>query len=141
MRSSSPTAFDNLLTAIIGSYKKSRDLTSVLATDHNQTDKYHGIGFDTSQDFFFGDNSSCVLQPEPTLAEGPYCKLKARNIKRLLLTANIDVQGELIRKNGIENLTGVEMIFDLQLIDVNTCGPLPDHYVEFWQANQTVSLF
>lgn len=31
------------------------------------------------------------------------------------------------------------MIMDVQLIDVQTCEPVPNTYVEFWQANQTVS--
>lgn len=31
------------------------------------------------------------------------------------------------------------MIMDLQLIDVETCEPVKTQYVEFWQANQTVS--
>lgn len=56
-----------------------------------------------------------------------------------LLQPFLDVSGELIRKNGIENLTGVNMIMDLQLIDVNNCEPVKGMYVEFWQANQTVS--
>lgn len=31
------------------------------------------------------------------------------------------------------------MIMDVQLIDIQTCEPVPNTYVEFWQANQTVS--
>lgn len=31
------------------------------------------------------------------------------------------------------------MMLDLQLIDVETCEPVKNQFVEFWQANQTVS--
>jgi hypothetical protein len=50
-----------------------------------------------------------------------------------------DVEGELVRFSGVEDLVGIGMLMDVQLIDVETCEPVPNQYVEFWQANQTVS--
>lgn len=56
-------------------YIKSKDLATVLAADHNQTSSYSNVRFETPQDYFFGDESSCVLRPNFTLPEGPYCEL------------------------------------------------------------------
>lgn len=79
------------------------------------------ITLTSSQDLFFGDNSSCILLPETPIAEGPYY-----------------VTGEYVRKNLTENQPGVPMTLDVQIIDVNTCEPVPDVYVEFWEANYAV---
>lgn len=61
---------------MIDKYLKARDLSSVLATDHNQTLLHSSVTFTTPQDNLFGDNSSCVLQPNMTLAEGPCCEFE-----------------------------------------------------------------
>lgn len=60
---------------LIAPYRTKRDLTSVLATDHNDTDVDPDINLSTSADEIFGDNTSCILWPNiDPLGEGPYCK-------------------------------------------------------------------
>ncbi|KAJ3561147.1 hypothetical protein NPX13_g9058 [Xylaria arbuscula] len=81
-----------------------RDLDSVLATDHNATDL--GYTANTDAATLFSGYSSCVLTPEVT--QGPYY-----------------VGGEYIRENIIEDQEGVDLVIDYQIIDVNTCEPVP----------------
>ncbi|KIJ65847.1 hypothetical protein HYDPIDRAFT_27075 [Hydnomerulius pinastri MD-312] len=66
----------------------------------------------------FGNNISCVLTPETT--QGPYY-----------------IAGEYLRTNVTENQVGVPLYLDVQIIDVNTCEPLPDLFVDIWSANAT----
>ena len=66
----------------------------------------------------FGDDSSCLLQPEVT--QGPYY-----------------VNGELIRNNLIEDQEGVPMVLDIQVLDTSTCEPVSDLFVDLWHANST----
>ena len=66
----------------------------------------------------FGDNSSCLLQPEVT--QGPYY-----------------VNGELIRKDVRENQEGVPLLLDIQVIDTTTCEPVPALYFDLWHCNAT----
>lgn len=49
---------------------KKRDLDSVLATDHDESDTGYTANTDVSK--LFTGNSSCLLTPEVT--QGPYCK-------------------------------------------------------------------
>jgi protocatechuate 3,4-dioxygenase beta subunit len=48
-----------------------------------------------------------------------------------------DVGGEFVRENVVEDEKGVQLVLDFQVIDVNTCEPLPEVYVEIWQCNST----
>jgi len=48
------------------------------------------------------------------------------------LTKYIDVAGEYIRDNLVETEPGVELILDTQVIDVATCDPVPDVFIEIW---------
>lgn len=50
---------------------KKRDLDSILATSHNQTDQGYTVNTDAAT--LFSGINSCVLTPEVT--QGPYCKL------------------------------------------------------------------
>lgn len=50
---------------------KKRDLDTVLATSHNQTDQGYTVNTDAAT--LFSGINSCVLTPEVT--QGPYCKL------------------------------------------------------------------
>ncbi|KAI0411656.1 Intradiol ring-cleavage dioxygenase [Xylaria grammica] len=93
-----------------------RDLDSVLATDHNATDL--GYTENTDAATLFSGYSSCVLTPEVT--QGPYY-----------------VGGEYIRENIVEDQEGVDLVIDYQIIDVNTCEPVPDVYLEMWHCNST----
>ncbi|KAG9948871.1 aromatic compound dioxygenase, partial [Aureobasidium melanogenum] len=92
-----------------------RDAASVLNTTHLSNDT--SINMDVTEEYLFG-NGSCILVPEVT--QGPYY-----------------VEGEYIRKNVTEEQEGVPLTLDIQVIDVNTCEPVPDVYVDFWHCNAT----
>ncbi|KJA17034.1 hypothetical protein HYPSUDRAFT_57924 [Hypholoma sublateritium FD-334 SS-4] len=93
-----------------------RDFASVLATEHesNRTDLTS-----TSQgvDVFTGD-LACVLQPEVTI--GPYW-----------------VSAELVRTDLRDGEEGIPYFSEYQIIDVTTCEPIPNVYVDTWHANST----
>lgn len=55
-----------------------------------------------------------------------------------VLTLYEDVTGELIRQNIVEDQAGVPLYMDIQLIDTNTCDPLPNIYTDLWHCNATV---
>jgi len=95
---------------------KKRDLEDVLNTDHNKTDL--GYTPSTPADVLFEGQNSCVLTPEVIL--GPYY-----------------VSGESIRRNVAEDQDGVPLILDYQLVDIDTCEPVPDLYLEIWHCNST----
>ncbi|KAL1634442.1 hypothetical protein SLS58_010683 [Diplodia intermedia] len=67
---------------------------------------------------YFAGNTSCIMTPENTI--GPYY-----------------VTGELIRSDVTEGQPGVPLHLDLQFIDVNTCEPVPNLYIDIWAANAT----
>lgn len=93
-----------------------RTLESVLATDHNET----GLGYTPSTDVstLFSSNASCILTPDVT--QGPYY-----------------VGGEYIRSNVTEDQEGIATTIDYQVIDVETCEPVPNVYLEAWHCNAT----
>ncbi|EPE31970.1 Aromatic compound dioxygenase [Glarea lozoyensis ATCC 20868] len=62
--------------------------------------------------------ASCVLDPEVT--EGPYW-----------------VAGELIRQDVTTGSKGIITHLDINVIDVSTCKPIPDIFVELWGCNST----
>ncbi|KAI2606995.1 aromatic compound dioxygenase [Hypoxylon fragiforme] len=95
---------------------KKRDLETVLATDHNKT----SLGYTTNTDpaVLFAGYNACLLTPEVT--QGPYY-----------------VGGEYVRENIAEEQAGVDTILDYQVIDINTCEPVPEVYLEMWHCNAT----
>ncbi|CAM1502603.1 Fc.00g073790.m01.CDS01 [Cosmosporella sp. VM-42] len=95
---------------------KKRDLDTVLDTSHNQTDK--GYTPNTDASVLFIGNNSCILTPEVT--QGPYY-----------------VSGEYVRRNIIEAQEGIDIVLDYQVIDVDTCEPVPGIYLEMWHCNST----
>ncbi|KAI5235957.1 aromatic compound dioxygenase [Aureobasidium subglaciale] len=102
--------------------KFKRDLATLEkfdALDHNRTDVLH-YDMNTPESIVFGANTSCVLSPEVT--DGPYY-----------------VTGEQIRSNVKEELycEGVDLFLEVQYIDINTCQPVPDVWVDIWNANAT----
>lgn len=99
-----------------GNYLRARDTDSVLATDHHSN--LTGISLDTDPSVLFSGDVKCILQPETT--QGPYY-----------------VNGELIRNDLREDQAGVDLYADVQLIDINTCEPVPDVYMDWWHANST----
>ncbi|KAL1746412.1 Intradiol ring-cleavage dioxygenase [Schizophyllum fasciatum] len=93
-----------------------RDFDTVLATNHKSN--LTGVTNNTDADTLFGGNSACILAPETT--EGPYY-----------------VDGEFVRWDIREDQAGVDLYVDVQVIDINTCEPVPDIYIDFWHANAT----
>ncbi|KAK0243972.1 Intradiol ring-cleavage dioxygenase [Armillaria nabsnona] len=92
---------------------KRLSLDEVLETSHlsNET----GLTIDTNP---FEGNASCVLNPETT--EGPYY-----------------VDGEYVRSDITEDQEGVYTYVDVELIDVSTCEPISNVYIDFWHCNAT----
>ncbi|PHH56225.1 hypothetical protein CFIMG_000445RA [Ceratocystis fimbriata CBS 114723] len=95
---------------------RKRDLETILATDHNKT----SMGYTTSTDAatLFAGYNSCLLTPEVTV--GPYY-----------------VSGEYVREDMSEDQEGLDLVLDYQVIDVDTCEPVPNVYVEIWHCNST----
>ncbi|KAI5858847.1 Intradiol ring-cleavage dioxygenase [Tricharina praecox] len=62
----------------------------------------------------------CILTPEVTV--GPYY-----------------VSDELIRPDISEGQDGIDLLLDFQLIDVNTCLPVPRAMIDVWHCNTTGS--
>ncbi|KAI1136018.1 aromatic compound dioxygenase [Hypoxylon sp. FL0543] len=77
-----------------------------------------GFSLDTPLDVIFDSNSTAALVPEVTI--GPYW-----------------VAGELIRTDVTENQAGVPVHLDLQFIDINTCGAIPNMLIDIWHCNAT----
>jgi protocatechuate 3,4-dioxygenase beta subunit len=97
-------------------YLRVRDVDSVLNTDHHSN--ITGITTDSDPSLIFSGNNSCVLSPEVT--QGPYW-----------------VQGELVREDVTDGQEGVPLTLDIQIIDVNTCEPVPEAFLEIWHCNST----
>ncbi|GKZ82339.1 hypothetical protein AnigIFM56816_007151 [Aspergillus niger] len=97
-------------------YLKARDVDSVLDTDHHSS--LTGVNPSTDPSVLFASGGTCIVQPEVT--QGPYY-----------------IAGELIRRNVVEDQTGVPLFMDIQLIDTNTCEPLPNIYTDIWHCNAT----
>ncbi|KAF4545857.1 Intradiol ring-cleavage dioxygenase [Lasiodiplodia theobromae] len=93
-----------------------RDFDTVLNTTHHSD--LTGITPSTDPATLFVGNNSCILAPETT--EGPYY-----------------VVGELFRSNVTDDMAGVPLYMDIQLIDTNTCEPLPGVALDFWHCNAT----
>lgn len=66
----------------------------------------------------FGSTPKCVLLPDVT--QGPYY-----------------IRGEYIRNDIREDQQGVDLYALLQFIDINTCKPVNNYFVDFWGANST----
>ncbi|GME34282.1 Intradiol ring-cleavage dioxygenase [Neofusicoccum parvum] len=93
-----------------------RDFDTVLNTTHHST--LTGITPNIDPNTLFVGNNSCVLAPETT--EGPYY-----------------VVGELFRSNVTDDMAGVPLYMDIQLINTNTCEPLEGVALDFWHCNAT----
>ncbi|KAL3657613.1 hypothetical protein V7S43_017417 [Phytophthora oleae] len=92
------------------------DATSVLATSHktNLTD----VTVSTYPEYLFGDDDSvkCVLVPETT-------------------QTIFYVKGELYRQDIAEDQIGVSLSTELQFIDISTCTPVSNLWIDFWHSN------
>ncbi|KAL4981482.1 Intradiol ring-cleavage dioxygenase [Aspergillus falconensis] len=97
-----------------GPLLKARD-TTPLTTSHESN---LTVDLSTDPSVLFASGGSCVLAEDVT--QGPYY-----------------VSGELIRQNLVEDQPGVPLYLDIQLIDSETCEPVPDVYLDFWHCNAT----
>ncbi|KAH6855729.1 Intradiol ring-cleavage dioxygenase-like protein [Chaetomium sp. MPI-CAGE-AT-0009] len=95
---------------------KKRDFDAVLGTNHNKTDL--GYTRNTDAATLFAGYKSCLLTPEVT--QGPYY-----------------VAGEYVREDVSEDQAGVPLLLDYQVIDVDSCEPIPEVYLEIWHCNAT----
>ncbi|OQV26247.1 hypothetical protein BV898_00365 [Hypsibius exemplaris] len=96
--------------------KIARDATSALNTNHHSNKSR--LTSATKDELFSSSAISCVLFPEVEV--GPYY-----------------VDGELIRSDIHENQAGVSLFLDIQVVDINTCKPIPNTYVDIWSCNST----
>ncbi|KAJ4374829.1 hypothetical protein N0V83_001907 [Neocucurbitaria cava] len=102
------------------SKKFRRDLATLQefeAINHNQTDVLD-YSANTDASTIFAANTSCILAPEVT--DGPYY-----------------VNGELIRKDVKEGQAGIDLYLEVQYVDVTSCEPIPELYVDIWNCNAT----
>ncbi|KAA8563727.1 hypothetical protein MFRU_024g00840 [Monilinia fructicola] len=96
-------------------YLRARDEATVLNTTHLSSVNYNAS---TDESIIFSGNNSCILSPEVT--QGPYY-----------------VSGEYVRKDIVEDQEGVDLILDTQVIDMATCDPVTNAFVEIWHCNST----
>ncbi|KAJ5757324.1 uncharacterized protein N7511_006018 [Penicillium nucicola] len=99
-----------------GSFIKARSLAEDLTISHHSN--LTGIDLSSDPSILFGSGGTCILAPDVT--QGPYY-----------------VSGELVREDIVESQQGVPLYMDIQLIDTNTCDPLPDIYMDLWHCNAT----
>jgi protocatechuate 3,4-dioxygenase beta subunit len=109
-------AIDRRLSMLEGIHASRRRLDAATALSTNHESSRTGLTANSSSSELFTAEPACLLEPEVT--EGPYY-----------------VAGELIRSDIRESQPGIDLYVDLQLIDVNTCSPVSELYVDFWHAN------
>lgn len=49
----------------------------------------------------------------------------------------LDVDGELVREDVREGQAGIDLYTDVQVIDINTCEPVSNLWIDFWHSNST----
>ena len=113
-----PSPPDAILTANVEPMLHRRDLDTILATSHFNATLNGTISQNADPALLFAGNTSCILAPEVT--QGPYF-----------------VAGEHVRQDVRMGQEGVDLYLDMQFIDVNTCEPLQDIYLDIWHANAT----
>jgi len=101
-------------------------------TKSHKSDKVYTVNTDPKE--IFAGRKSCVLTPQAT--EGPFCKPCALEFFNLLnstdLTRHSDVTGEYIRSKLVDDQEGIPLHLDIQLVDVNTCQPMGNVFLELW---------
>jgi hypothetical protein len=106
-----------------------RDLPQLLNTSHHSPNKYT---LETPTDIIFSGNNSCILSPEVT--EGPYCKsIPVGRIPSGHTDIEPDVAGEYVRDKIDDGQAGVRLALDLQVLDIETCDPVENAYLEIWR--------
>ncbi|KAM7208115.1 Intradiol ring-cleavage dioxygenase [Naviculisporaceae sp. PSN 640] len=89
--------------------------TTPINTNHKSSKNYT---LNTPVSEIFATNATCILSPEVT--EGPYY-----------------VTGELIRTDLTDKEPGLPLYLDIQVLNIKTCKPVPNAYVEVWHTNAT----
>ncbi|CAK4035001.1 GPI anchored dioxygenase [Lecanosticta acicola] len=99
--------------------RNATDLAKWEAIDHNRTGVY-SYDADTSAEEVFGAITSPIFAP--TVTDGPYY-----------------IWGEMIREDVVEEQfsDGVPLHLEVQYYDIETCEPVPNVYVDIWNANAT----
>lgn len=94
--------------------RNATDLAKWEAIDHNMTDTY------SAESDVFDAVTSPIFAP--SITDGPYY-----------------VWGEMIRSNVVEEKysDGIPLHLEVQYYDIATCEPIPDVYVDIWNANAT----
>ncbi|KAK2734328.1 hypothetical protein FQN57_001695 [Myotisia sp. PD_48] len=106
--------------ATMASIRKARGIDTnmpILKRSYTEGDHSH-TSVTSTEEMFGNSNAACILASDAMI--GPYF-----------------VDGELIRQDITNNEQGIKMDVDLQIIDVATCNPVPNMYVDFWQSNST----
>lgn len=62
-----------------------------------------------------------------------------RNACAKLTSLSLDVLGEEIRKDITGGEAGIKMTLAIQVVDVQTCEPVPEAFLDIWSSNATVS--
>lgn len=52
----------------------------------------------------------------------------------------VDVSGEFVRDDNTEDQEGIFLGIDTQVIDVETCDPVPELYVEIWRTSTPIPI-
>ncbi|GIZ46974.1 hypothetical protein CKM354_001007600 [Cercospora kikuchii] len=99
--------------------RNATDLAQWEAIDHNKTGIYDYDVAIQEADIFDAVTSPILA---PTITDGPYY-----------------VWGELIRSNVVESeySDGIPLHLEVQYYDIETCKPIPNVYVDIWNANAT----
>lgn len=53
----------------------------------------------------------------------------------------IDVGGEFVRSDLVEDVVGVPVHYEFQILDADTCEPIVGSYFEIFSKNSAISLF
>lgn len=62
-----------------------------------------------------------------------------KNACAKLTLLSLDVLGEEIRKDITGGEAGIKMTLAIQVVDVQTCEPVPEAFLDIWSSNSTVS--
>lgn len=109
-----------------------RDLDTALNTNHHSN--LTGVTNNTDASTLFSGNTSCVLSSEVT--QGPYCTSCCWSLRFVILTYLFitDVDGSYVRFDIREDQGGVDTYVEIQLVDVSTCDPVSNVYIDFWHG-------
>ncbi|RLN72862.1 hypothetical protein BBJ28_00013154 [Nothophytophthora sp. Chile5] len=96
--------------------RRQLDVATALATNHKSN--VTNAAPNTYPEYLFGDDDAvkCVLAPETT-------------------QTSYYVSGEVYRQEIAEDQAGISLTTELQFIDVSTCAPVSNLWVEYWHSN------